>query len=120
MSKTSPFQIDTLLDIKKISPKLKKKLESLNYVRKPSNFDEIIENVHYVELTKEEIRCFEVFHHEVDQKPFDDKEEVSLLSEYKKKVPQYHILIHDKTGIAYLVDTQGFEYPRYVVKIVPI
>lgn len=113
------FQIDTLLDIKKISPKLKKKLESLNYVRKPGNFDEIKDS-HSVQLTKEEIRCFEVFHHEVDQKPFDDRDEVSLLSEYKKEVPQYHILIHDKTGTAYLVDTQGFEYPRYVVKIIPI
>ena len=92
-----------------LSPELYNKLCSLNYVRKPNSFFEAYSTFFHAldEDVQNAIKTFPVIY--VD--PREDLMGVTL-----DGVQQFYV-IENENG-AYLVDTQGYDYPRYIIELV--
>jgi hypothetical protein len=46
----------------------------------------------------------------------DDSDVSNQIGQYKTELPQYHVIQRDN-GDKFVVDTQGYQYPRYVAKL---
>lgn len=92
-----------------LSPELYNKLCSLNYVRKPNSFFEAYSTFFHAmdEDVQNAIKTFPVIY--VD--PREDLMGVTL-----DGVQQFYV-IENENG-AYLVDTQGYDYPRYIIELI--
>ena len=92
-----------------LSPELYDKLCSLNYRRKPNSFFEAYSTFFLAmdEDVQNAIKTFPVIY--VD--PREDLMGVTL-----DGVQQFYV-IENENG-AYLVDTQGYDYPRYIIELV--
>ena len=92
-----------------LSPELYNKLCSLNYVRKPNSFFEAYSTFFLAmdEDVQNAIKTFPVIY--VD--PREDLMGVTL-----DGVQQFYV-IENEEG-AYLVDTQGYDYPRYIIELI--
>ena len=92
-----------------LSPELYNKLCSLNYVRKPNSFFEAYSTFFLAmdEDVQNAIKTFPVIY--VD--PREDLMGVTL-----DGAQQFYV-IENEEG-AYLVDTQGYDYPRYIIELI--
>lgn len=99
-------EFNHLLGIKEIGPELLEKIDACDWHSK-SSFDKVIRSI---QLTKVELDCFHILC-STDKKDVD-----SLMAVYEKTPPQYHIYRSD-VGDLYLIDTQGYNYCRYAMKV---
>ena len=106
------LELQQLLDLgldEQLEKKLNKLFSKVGKVRKPSSIEEL-ENCKTVFLTKKEFSQLQIFTNK------DQQENDWILSEYSaKNIPQFHLYKTEKD--LYLIDTQGFSYPRYWLKV---
>lgn len=78
-----------------------------NFIRKPLNYLEVTTTL---KTTRQSIQNLEVY------KETDLSLPPNTQSDYLVQVPNIH-LHQDQEGNLYLVETQGYNYPRYMTKI---
>ena len=90
-------------------------IRSLPYERKPSTLSEVHNAIPKKDLPKnlKKFSYLELFGNEIDES--DKVEQDNILLNFSIDVPQYFMLASRK-GL-YLVNTEGYKYPRYVIKI---
>ena len=92
-----------------LSPKLYDKLCSLNYRRKPNSFIEAYSTFFLAmdEDVQNAIKTFPVIYVDPDE---------DLMGVTLDGTQQFYV-IENEEG-AYLVDTQGYDYPRYIIELI--
>ena len=105
--------MDRLLDNKDPSPELLKLVSEAPFSRKPFDEKDILKGS-TIRLSIKDISCFKILGPQ-DQEDFETD---GFYANYKIEPPQYHIWNNPVNKKFYLIDTQGFNYCRYVCRII--
>ena len=94
------------------STKVMRELQE-SLVRKPGSYEDISEPKNLMEYSEE----FQDWYKELPMLEVSGDWYLKDFKEFKEKPPQYFSMEDLDTDRYYVVDTQGYEYPRYVAEI---